>query len=65
MFVLGFCYEISFYKTGFATKCALYKIIVQWMAKQSAHLYGVECVCSTAAYILYTVQLNCRSSQSP
>ena len=63
--VLGFCYEISFYKTGFVTKCTVYKIIVQWKAKQSVQLFSAEWVCSTAAYTLYTVQLNCRSSRSP
>ena len=63
--VLGFCYEISFYKTGFVRKCTVFKIIVQWTEKQSVQLYGAEWVCSTAAYTLYTVQLNCRSSRSP
>ena len=42
----------------------MFKIIVQWTAKQSVQLYGAEWVCSTAAYTLYTIQLNCRTAEA-
>ena len=38
---------------------------VDGKTKCSAVQCTVRCVCSTAAYTLYTVQLNCRSSRSP